>query len=426
MDSNQNNVDTFAHAREEMWKNAADKSLSKEDLIRSLLSITGTVMSANRASYFESDQQTADLTCTVQWCMADFVTYAGATFPNSGFVKLLQGMSDQPVQTTMTAISQNPDCSDLAAHFQKHSINSLLLVPLLPSQSCFFSFADCLSDRTWSEEEIALAMLMKNIVSMRIDQLKTEAEKVILENQLRHAQTLEAIGQLAGGVAHDFNNILGAISGYAEMIKQKFAPGNPKLDKYASAILSGAHKAAELTGKLLAFARRGRYQKLALDIHELISNTIQLLEHSTGPSVKISLQLNAPYHGIIGDPTQMQNILVSITNNALDAMPLGGSIVFTTSNGDIPELLAKSRPETTVGPYVIIAVSDTGTGMDERTKEKLFEPFFTTKDIGKGVGLGLASVYGAITSHEGFISVDSKPGRGTTITLYLPVDKTLL
>jgi signal transduction histidine kinase len=227
-------------------------------------------------------------------------------------------------------------------------------------------------------------------------------------------------------VAHDFNNILGAISGYAEMIKQKFAPGNPKLDKYASAILSGAHKAAELTGQLLAFARRGRYQKLPLDLHELISHTIQLLQHSTGPSIKISRQFSAQYHGIIGDPTQMQNILLSIANNALDAMPLGGSITFTTTNGNIPELLAKSHAETTIGPYVIVSVSDTGTGMDERTKEKLFEPFFTTKDIGKGVGLGLASAYGAVTSHEGLISVDSKPGQGTTVTLFLPVDKSLL
>ncbi len=207
------------------------------------------------------------------------------------------------------------------------------------------------------------------------------------------------------------------------MIRQKFSAGNPKLEKYSSAILSSAQKAADLTAQLLAFAHRGRYQKICIDMHELIFQVSNVLQHSLEENISVALNLKAEAPCITGDPLQMQNILLNLSMNARDAMPSGGTLTLATENGDLPELLAKSRPAAPDGRYLIVSVTDTGVGMDKRTKEKLFEPFFTTKDIGKGAGLGLASVYGSITSHKGFITVDSEVGKGSTITLYLPAEK---
>jgi signal transduction histidine kinase/ActR/RegA family two-component response regulator len=408
--------------RAEIWKVAADKSFSKENLINKLLAIVGRFLNITRASYFEMSENENNVECKVQWCSSGTQSYRGETTSVSFTRDLLKSGDGQAI--LLSAQKTPPDSRrTINEYLNRHGIKSLLVMPIDREHISFFSFSDNRQERQWNDAEISLVGEMINIVSMRMDQLKTEQEKLFLENQLRHTQTLEAIGQLAGGIAHDFNNILGAISGYAEMIKQKFSKGNPKLEKYSTAILSGALKAADLTAQLLAFARRGRFQKVCVNMHELISHVSLLMQHSLDENIKVVLDLQATAPQIIGDPTQMQNILLNLAMNARDAMPDGGTLTLTTKNGELDELLAKSHAEAPVGPYVIISVADTGIGMDQRTKEKLFEPFFTTKDIGKGVGLGLASVYGSVTSHDGYISVDSDVGRGSTITVYLPVDK---
>ena len=408
--------------RAEIWKVAADKSLTKEKLIGDLLEIVGRFFNITRANYFETTEDAHDVECKVQWCGPETKSYVGEKVSLSFCTELLALSNGLSVR--LPASHLPPDMTRAAREYlDRHGIKSILSMPIDLEHFSFFSFSDNRMERQWSESEISLVGEMIRIVSMRMDQLKTEEEKTFLEEQLRHAQTLEAIGQLAGGIAHDFNNILGAISGYAEMIRQKFSAGNPKLEKYSSAILSGADKAAGLTTQLLAFARRGRYQKVCIDVHELISHVSLLLQHSLDPGIKVALNLSAHTTCITGDPAQMQNILINLSMNARDAMPSGGTLTFTTENGDLPELLARTRPEASGSQYVIISVSDSGVGMDRRTKEKLFEPFFTTKDIGKGAGLGLASVYGSVTSHNGFITVDSQVGKGSTISLYLPTDR---
>jgi signal transduction histidine kinase/CheY-like chemotaxis protein len=411
--------------RADIWKVMADKSLTKEDLVRDLLAIVGHFFNITRASYFELSEAGNAIECKVQWCFPGVETYLGEKIPLSYYTALFQNSNGTSAQLSIHTLP--PGNSKAALDFMnKHGIKSLLSMSIDRDRFSFFSFSDCLQQRQWNEAEISLVGELIKIVSMRMDQIKTEAEKAFLENQLRHTQTLEAIGQLAGGIAHDFNNILGAISGYAEMIKQKFSAGNPKLEKYSTAILSGAHKAADLTTQLLAFARRGRYQKICIDMHELISHMSLLLQHSLDQSINVVLDLQAKTPCVKGDPTQMQNILLNLAMNARDAMPDGGTLTFATENGELPGLFAKSHPEAYSGPYIIISVTDTGIGMDKRTRAKLFEPFFTTKDIGKGAGLGLASAYGSITSHDGYITVDSEVGCGSTITLYLPVDKNAL
>jgi len=415
-DQNESNT-----VRADIWKAAANKSFSKDNLILELLSIVGRFLKITRASYFEKAENGTDVECKVQWCCPGATSYLGEKIPISVCRTLSEASGGNAVR--LSADRSPLTVRDRANEYlKKQGIKSLLSIPIDRELHSFFSFSDNQFVRNWNDAEISLVGETINIVSMRIDQIRTEQEKIALENQLRHTQTLEAIGQLAGGIAHDFNNILGAISGYAEMIRQKFSADNPKLDKYSAAILSGAHKAADLTAQLLAFARRGRFQKVSIDIHELLSHVSLLLHHSLDQNTKVVLDLRAGHPYMIGDPTQMQNALLNLSMNARDAMPDGGTLTFTTENGPVPDILAKSRALQQTGMFIIVAVADTGVGMDAQTKERLFEPFFTTKDIGKGAGLGLASVYGSVTSHEGFVSVDSDLGRGTTIRLYLPAD----
>ena len=411
----------YSTTRAEIWRAAADKSLDKEELIGRLLGILGQFLNVSRTSYFETTGDGADAECTVQWCVPGLENYRGEKFPMAMVRGLHARVGADVIRLTRSNMPEEFR-APLLARFKNHGIQSLLMVLFPQEQFSFFGFSDCEREREWDDTETSLILEMMNIVAMRIDQIKTEQEKSVLESQLRHAQTLEAIGQLAGGVAHDFNNTLGAISGYAEMIRAKFSSGNPKLEKYANAILSGSRKAAELTAQLLAFARKGRFQKTSLDAHELISHISLLLQHTLEEKVKLVLDLKAENPYFTGDPTQMQNILVNLAMNGRDAMPGGGTLTIATRTCGPDDQLRTLHPEAGPGPFVAISVSDTGIGMDEATKAKLFHPFFTTKDIGQGSGLGRASVYGSVKSHNGYVAVQSEIGRGTTVTVYLPID----
>jgi PAS domain S-box-containing protein len=244
-----------------------------------------------------------------------------------------------------------------------------------------------------------------------------------LEMQLLQAQKLDSIGQLAGGVAHDFNNMLGAISGYADMIRQRFGPGNPSIEKYATRILDAARRSADLTAKLLAFARKGKFEMAIVNMHAVVQDVVGLLEHTIDRRIAIVQVLGARPSTVMGDRAQLQNAVLNLAVNARDAMPEGGRLVFST---DVVDAARVPRSERTDAPataerYIMVSVTDTGIGMDELVQARIFEPFFTTKDLGKGTGLGLASVYGTVRSHNGFIDVTSAAGKGSTFTLYLPV-----
>jgi PAS domain S-box-containing protein len=260
---------------------------------------------------------------------------------------------------------------------------------------------------------------------LRNSEDRSEGEKSQLEAQLQQAQKMEAIGQLAGGIAHDFNNMLGAIVGYADTLKLKFGDGNATLDKYVGRILDAAKIMADLTAKLLAFARKGKYEMAVINIHDTIQDVIKLIEHTFDRRIRIIQQLAASPSTVIGDPTQLENAILNLAVNARDAMPDGGDLTFATEVRDISRQEAAGYPYTvSPGPYLKLSVSDTGIGMDDSVKARIFEPFFTTKEKGKGTGLGLASVYGTIKSHNGHIEVETKPGAGTSFYTYLPlVDK---
>ena len=245
------------------------------------------------------------------------------------------------------------------------------------------------------------------------------------EQHLRHAQKLDVVGQLAGGVAHDFNNMLSGILGFAELLKMKLK-NEPSLVSYVDKIVETANRSSDLTKKLLAFARKGKTISTPIDIHVPIKEAVSLLERSIDKRIKIVLNLNAKYSTLIGDPSLLQNAFLNLGVNARDAMPNGGTLTFSTNNFQFDENTLKSNfASSEPGTFIEIQVSDTGTGIEKDIIDKIFEPFFTTKEVGKGTGLGLAAVYGTVKEHRGFIKVVSEINIGTIFKIYLPVDKNL-
>ena len=251
-----------------------------------------------------------------------------------------------------------------------------------------------------------------------------EEEKAKLEENLRQSQKLEAIGQLASGVAHDFNNCLTGISGYAEMIQMKLNEIHPDLASYAKKIVSSSMKAAVLTRQLLTFARKSRLNVIPMDTHDSIREVFSILSHTVNRLIKLNISLEATNSIINADRSQIENALLNLCVNARDAMPEGGVLTISTLNRSITsDCLTEIQAGVMPGDYVEISVSDTGTGISEGNIKRIFEPFFTTKEIGKGTGLGLASVYGTVKQHNGYIDLHSELGKGTKFKVLLPLIK---
>ena len=248
-----------------------------------------------------------------------------------------------------------------------------------------------------------------------------ELEKQRLQDQFEVVYKMEAIGQLAGGIAHEYNNILGAIAGYADLIRQRYT-SDERLTKYAGMILNASKRASELTRKLLIFARKNRLNLADFNVHDAIAEAVDLLNHTVDKTINIIRNDSTPQAFIFGDVTQFQNAVMNLALNSRDAMPEGGTLTIVTSVADVDRDFHHRRDFSVApGKYVAISITDTGCGMEPDVLSHIFEPFFTTKDIGQGTGLGLASVYGTIRSHHGFIDVKSNPGEGTTFTLYFPL-----
>jgi PAS domain S-box-containing protein len=246
-------------------------------------------------------------------------------------------------------------------------------------------------------------------------------EERLLQEQLRQSQKLEAIGQLAGGVAHDFNNLLTAILGHAELLQIGAHRDAAGIEMAAVEIRKAATRAAELTAQLLAFSRKSPMRRVDVDVNSIIRDTISILRRSIDPRIIIQFEASSEPSVISGDPGQLQNALINLAVNARDAMPHGGTLKFVTRHLSLDaENLPQGLDGLEIGRYVEVAVSDTGTGMDADTLKRIFEPFFTTREVGKGTGLGLASVYGCVKAHNGVIRVESEPGRGSTFLILLP------
>ncbi len=254
-----------------------------------------------------------------------------------------------------------------------------------------------------------------------VDSLKKrEAEKEELEEKLRHSQKMEAIGTLAGGVAHDFNNILMAINGYGILLQSELEEES-RLWSYADQIVKAGDRAANLTHRLLAFTRKQIIAPRPIIIDDTIANIEKMLARLITEDVELKLDLNAHDAVAVVDPSQLDQVMINLVANARDAMPQGGRITVATCVVSLDDDFVKRHDQDKTGDYVLVSVTDSGIGMEENIVKRIFDPFFTTKEVGKGTGLGLSMVYGIVRQHNGIIEVDTKTGKGSAFRIYFPL-----
>jgi signal transduction histidine kinase len=269
---------------------------------------------------------------------------------------------------------------------------------------------------------------LESLVAERTRQLEATNERLLAEiaererteAALRQAQKMEAIGQLTGGIAHDFNNLLTAITGNLDLLQRRLEAGNTDVKRFAAGALAGAIRAAGLTQRLLAFARRQPLSPAMVDVNQLVSGLEDIVRRTVGESIRVRTCLSERLWRTWCDTSQLETALINLVVNARDAMPDSGSITIETGNAELDQSYVADHDGVTPGQYVCVAVSDTGEGMPPEVMARAFDPFFTTKPIGQGTGLGLSMIYGFAKQSGGHVALYSEPGQGTTVRIYLP------
>jgi nitrogen-specific signal transduction histidine kinase/CheY-like chemotaxis protein len=246
-----------------------------------------------------------------------------------------------------------------------------------------------------------------------------EAERARLEQRLQQAEKMEAVGRLAGGIAHDFNNILGGILGYAELLAEGMPPDSAHM-RYAQNVLTAANRASALVEQILYYSRSQRGKRIPVQLDRIVAETLELVRGSLRPGIQLEAKLPATPLLVVGDPTQLHQIMMNLCTNAIQAMGEDGTLRVELEAADADAELPLAHGSLQPGAYARLTVEDTGLGMDDATIARVFEPFFTTKEVGKGTGLGLSLVYGIVTDSGGGIDLTSAVGRGSTFVIYLP------
>jgi signal transduction histidine kinase len=312
---------------------------------------------------------------------------------------------------------QSVDCSEslsLCVHLSHDGVGYGYLVAAVEQriavddeeQNLFAEMAD----------DLAYALSVTQMDKARV---ASEQKRILLENQLLQAQKMESVGRLAGGVAHDFNNMLGAIMGYSELAMHTMDSSDP-IRKHFGKILDAAQRSANLTRQLLAFARKQTVEPVVFDLNASVEGTLKMLRRLIGENIDLAWLPATGKCTVRMDPSQLDQILTNLCVNARDAIADVGKVTIKTDTADFDEIACGGYADGVPGEYVLLSVGDNGCGMDQKTQDHIFEPFFTTKGVRHGTGLGLATVYGIVKQNHGFIQLDSKPGIGTTFTIYLP------
>jgi signal transduction histidine kinase len=275
------------------------------------------------------------------------------------------------------------------------------------------------AEKRWSDDDIGLLRTVGEIFSNALERKRAEAEREALEAQLRQSQRMEAIGTLAGGIAHNFNNILGAILGYAEMALAAL-PADSRPRRYMQQVMIAGQRGKGVVDQILAFSRRGGHERRPTRMQPLVAEAIDLLRASLPATLAIQLNLAAEDAAVLGDPAQLQQVVVNLATNAAQAMQGRGTLAIALDTPELAKDRALSHGTLAAGRYVRLTISDAGQGMDDATLERIFEPFFTTKTADSGTGLGLSTVHGIVADHGGAINVKSRPGEGSVFQVYLP------
>jgi PAS domain S-box-containing protein len=380
----------------------------------------GTIVRANQTFLSWTGYAPQDLIGRTR--LQDLLNAPGRIFYETHFMPLLQ------IQGFVNEIAFDLNCKNgqqlpvLANTRQKRDSAGK---PLLNRVTLFNA-----NDRRQYERELLLARRKAEQTADEVRHLNETleqrvalevAERMKAEETLRQAQKMEAVGQLTGGIAHDFNNLLTIIIGNIELLQRRLPDDAARLRRAADHAMEGARRAATLTQRLLAFSRRQPLDPKPIDANQLVAGMSELLRRTLGETIVLETVLAGGLWRTQADPNQLENAILNLAVNARDAMPNGGKLTIETANARLDEAYVEAVSEPiSAGQYVLVAVSDTGTGMDQEAMEKAFEPFFTTKEAGKGTGLGLSQVYGFVRQSNGHVRIYSELGSGTTAKIYLP------